>query len=139
MAYDSSNLDKTTPEGRLNIVRLAIGDTDSTNEEFDDNEITYLLVESGDSTIYASYLACNILATKYYTEVDTKADGILSEALSDIADRYDQKAKRYKALYDELESGIGGLMYVGKTKDASRGVQPLPLFTWAQFKNCRAL
>ena len=41
--YDETDLDKTTTSGRLNVVRLLIGDTDTNDQLVKNEEIIYVI------------------------------------------------------------------------------------------------
>lgn len=107
-SYDPSNLVTTTDSGRLNIVRLLIGDTITTDQQMQDAEITFSLAQNGNSTYMAASWACRTLASKFARMVTTQLDGALSADYSDLMMHYQQLA-------DNLE-------YQGKTSGASLGV-----------------
>jgi hypothetical protein len=44
-SYDPTDLDNTTASGRLNIVRLLVGDTDTVDQQVQNEEITFGLSE----------------------------------------------------------------------------------------------
>lgn len=129
--YDETNLNTTTSAGRLNTVRLLVGDTDTNDQQLQDEEIAFALSENNDNVYSAGSFACRLLATKYARLVDTQLDGVL-EAY------YSQRVAQYKSLAVELSNtakirgGRGLGVYAGgisKTavetahKDADR-VQP---------------
>lgn len=107
-SYDPSNLSTTTDAGRLNIVRLLIGDTITADQQMQDAEITFSLAQNGDSTYMAASWACRTLASKFARMVTTQLDGALSANYSDLMAHYQQLA-------DTLE-------YQGKTSGAALGV-----------------
>jgi hypothetical protein len=107
-SYDSSNLNTTTDAGRLNVVRLLIGDTTTTDQQMQDAEISFALAQSGDSTYMAASWACRTLASKFARMVTTQLDGALSADYSDLMAHYQQLA-------DTLE-------YQGKTSGAALGI-----------------
>ena len=108
-SYDPSNLSTTTDAGRLNIVRLLIGDTITADQQMQDAEITFSLAQNGDSTYMAASWACRTLASKFARMVTTQLDGALSANYSDLMAHYQQLA-------DTLE-------YQGKTSGAALGVR----------------
>lgn len=108
-SYDPSNLSTTTDAGRLNIVRLLIGDTITADQQMQDAEITFSLAQNGDSTYMAASWACRTLASKFARMVTTQLDGALSANYSDLMVHYQQLA-------DTLE-------YQGKTSGAALGVR----------------
>lgn len=107
-SYDPSNLSTTTDAGRLNIVRLLIGDTITADQQMQDAEITFSLAQNGNSTYMAASWACRTLASKFARMVTTQLDGALSANYSDLMAHYQQLA-------DTLE-------YQGKTSGAALGV-----------------
>jgi orotate phosphoribosyltransferase-like protein len=107
-SYDVTDLDTSTASGRLNTVRLLIGDTDTLDQQVQNEEITFALSESGDNVYYAAAWAARAISSKYSRRVTTQLDGALSANYSDLA-------KQYKSLADDLE-------YQGKTSGAVIGV-----------------
>ena len=108
-SYNSSDLTPTTDAGRLNIVRLLIGDTNTTDQQMQDAEITFALSQSSNNTYMAASWACRTLVSKFARMVTTQLDGALSADYSDLMMHYQQLA-------DTLE-------YQGKTSGASLGVR----------------
>ena len=47
-SYSPSDLNTTTASGRLNTVRLLVGDTDTTDQLVQNEEITFALSQTGD-------------------------------------------------------------------------------------------
>ena len=108
-SYDPTDLNTTTASGRLNTVRLLIGDTNTLDQQMQDAEITFALSENGDNTYLAASWSCRILSSKFARMVTTQLDGSLSANYSDLMQHYQQLA-------DSLE-------YQGKTSGASLGVR----------------
>lgn len=108
-SYDPTDLNTTTASGRLNTVRLLIGDTDSSDQQAQNEEIMFSLAQNGDSTYYAGAWTCRSLASKFARLVTTKLDGALTANYSDLMQHYQQMA-------DNLE-------YQGKTAGAALGVR----------------
>lgn len=108
-SYDPTDLNTSTASGRLNTVRLLIGDTNTSDQQMQDAEITFALSENGDNTYLAASWSCRILASKFARMVTTQLDGALSANYSDLMQHYQQLA-------DNLE-------YQGKTSGASLGVR----------------
>jgi hypothetical protein len=108
-SYDPTDLNTTTASGRLNTVRLLIGDTNTLDQQMQDAEITFALSENGDNTYLAASWSCRILSSKFARMVTTQLDGALSANYSDLMQHYQQLA-------DSLE-------YQGKTSGASLGVR----------------
>lgn len=107
-SYDSSDLDTTTASGRLNTVRLLLGDTDTTDQQVQNEEITFALSQTGDNTYFAAAWLARVVASKYSRKVNVQLDGSLSADYSDLA-------KQYTSLAETLE-------YQGKKTGAIIGV-----------------
>lgn len=107
-SYDPTNLDTTTSAGRLNSVRLLVGDTDTNDQQVQNEEITFSLSETGDNIYSAAAWIARTIASQYSRRVDTQLDGALQANYSDLAEQY------YK-LAEDLE-------YRGKTNGAVLGV-----------------
>ena len=107
-SYDPTDLDTTTASGRLNTVRLLVGDTDTLDQQKENEEITFALAENGDNVYYGGAWIARAIASKYSRQVNTEISGALKANYSDLA-------AQYKTLADSLE-------YQGKTSGASVGV-----------------
>ena len=107
-SYDPTDLDTTTASGRLNTVRLLVGDTDTLDQQKENEEITFALAESGNNVYYAGAWIARAIASKYSRQVNTEISGALKADYSDLAGQY-------KTLADSLE-------YQGKTSGAAVGV-----------------
>ena len=107
-SYDPTDLNTTTASGRLNSVRLLVGDTDTLDQQKAHEEITFALAETGNNVYYAGAWTARAIASKYSRQVNTEISGALKADYSDLA-------AQYKTLADSLE-------YQGKTSGASVGV-----------------
>ena len=107
-SYDPTDLDTTTASGRLNTVRLLVGDTDTLDQQKENEEITFALAENGNNVYYAGAWTARAIASKYSRQVNTEISGALKADYSDLA-------SQYKTLADSLE-------YQGKTSGAAVGV-----------------
>ena len=106
--YDPTGLNTTTASGRLNTIRLLVGDTDTSDQQVQNEEITFSLSENGDNVYYSSAWIARVIASKYSRKVNTELSGALKADYSDLV-------KHYNSLADNLE-------YQGKTSGASLGV-----------------
>jgi hypothetical protein len=122
-SYDPSNLDTSTASGRLNTVRLLVGDTEVTDPQVQNEEVLFALSESGNNIYSAAAWAARAISSKYSRQVTSSLDGALSANYSDLA-------KQYKTLADDLE-------YQGKTSGAIIGVVAGGI-TKTQVENARA-
>ena len=93
--YDETNLVTTTATGRLNVVRLLIGDTDTNDQLIKNEEITFALAQANDNVYFAASWSARTISAQFARRVTTKLDGALSANYSDLA-------KQYKALSDDL-------------------------------------
>ena len=122
-SYDPTDLDNTTASGRLNIVRLLVGDTDTVDQQVQNEEITFGLSENGDNIYLSASWIARAISSKYSRLVTTSLSGALSSDYSDLA-------KQYQTLADQLE-------YQGKTNGASVGILAGGI-TKTQVENVRA-
>ncbi len=106
--YDPTNIDKSTASGRLNAVRLLVGDTDTANQQTQDEEITFALSESNDQIYYAAAWVARSIASQYSRLVNIDLDGQLQEDYSDLA-------AQYYRLADDIE-------YQGKKNSGALGM-----------------
>ena len=107
-SYDPTDLDNTTASGRLNIVRLLVGDTDTVDQQVQNEEIAFGISENGNNIYLSASWVARAISSKYSRQVTTSLDGALSADYSDLA-------KQYQTLADQLE-------YQGKTNGASVGI-----------------
>jgi hypothetical protein len=96
-SYDATDLDTETTSGRLNSVRYLVGDTDTTDQQVQDEEIQFALVQTNNNIYNAGAFVCSTIASKYSRLVTTQLDGALEAQYSDLA-------KNYKALANDLKS-----------------------------------
>jgi hypothetical protein len=87
-SYDENNLTTDTANGRLNSVRLLLGDTDTLDQQVQDEEIFFALGVSNDSIYSATSWCARFVAAKYSRRVDTQLDGALSAKYSDLNKHY---------------------------------------------------
>ena len=95
-SYDETDLGTDTASGRLNAVRLLVGDTDTNDQQIQNEEILFALGQSGSNIYSAASWVCRTIASKYSRLVDTDLDGQLSE-------KYSQLQNHYKSLASDLE------------------------------------
>jgi len=107
-SYDPTDLDTTTASGRLNTVRLLVGDTDTLDQQVQNEEITFALSQNGDNVYYSAGWTARTISSQYARKVNTSLDGALKADYSDLM-------KHYSTLADNLE-------YQGKTSGASVGI-----------------
>lgn len=142
-SYSASDLTTTTSAGRINTVRLLVGDTDTTDQLVQNEEITFALSQTGDNVYYAAVWTCRAIAAKFSRLVTTTLDGALSANYSDRAKQYTQlaiqiEAQGKKTSGKALGISAGGIsvaaMYVANaTTDRVK-----PAFGVRQFDNTEA-
>lgn len=108
-SYDANDLDTTTTSGRLNSVRLLIGDTDTNDQQVQDEEVTFALAENANNVYLAASWLCRTISSQYARRVDVQLDGALQA-------KYSQLSQQYYKLAERLE-------YQGKKTNATLGVK----------------
>lgn len=108
-SYDETNLNTTTTFGRINSVRLLLGDTDSGDQQVQNEEVEFALAQvSNNIYLAASWLARSI-SSLYARKVDVQLDGALSA-------KYSQLSQQYHKLSERLE-------HQGKKANATLGIK----------------
>ena len=120
-SYNTANLASSD----LYKVRLMVGDTDSTRQQFQDEEISYALTVETSPTLAAAAV-CDLLAAKYSFLVNTENGSLRVSAAA--------RWTHYRDLADRLRKGgagnmpgdakvINATMYVGgSSKDAKQAI-----------------
>jgi hypothetical protein len=90
-------LNTTTASGRLNSVRLLVGDTDSADQLAQDEEILFAISQANNNIYYAAAWVCRTVAAKFSRMVDTTLDGALSA-------KYSTRSKQYQQLAAQVEA-----------------------------------
>lgn len=140
--YDPTDLNTSTSSGKLNSVRLLIGDTDSSDPLLQDEEILFSLAQK--STVYgAAALSCKFIVANFSRLVDTQLDGALQENYSDLVKNYSSISSKMADL-DDSESGTklgisaGGISLTGMTLVQALPDRPRSEFWVGQFDNPEA-
>lgn len=126
--YDTSVLTEATATGRRNVVRLLIGDTDTSDQQLQNEEIDYFLDNNDDDVFTATKQAVLSLIAKYSRQVDTWMGHTRVER--------SQRVRSYNKLYEQLcndPSRLLAYMLVGGTSISEKetaaadsdAVQPL--------------
>lgn len=123
--YDATDLTTTTAGGRLNSVRLLVGDTVTLDPQIQDEEITFALAQTGDNIYNAAYFVARLLVSKYSRLVDTQLDGALEAKYSDRIKHYNLLALQI----NELGKKAGGR----SLGISAGGIPNTPQFTVGQF------
>lgn len=142
-SYDPNTLNTTTSAGRLNTVRLLVGDTDTTDQLVQNEEITFALSQTGDNVYYAAVWTCRAIAAKFSRMVTTQLDGALSANYSDKAKQYNQLAVQIEAQGKKTSGkslGVygGGISVVAVEAVREDSDRVKPAFTIDKFDNSGA-
>jgi len=138
--YDATDLVTSTSSGRLNIVRLLVGDTDTTDQILQDEEIEFALSVTGNDTYFAGAWSCNVIAAKYSRFVDSKIESTVSSNYSDLVKHYNLLATKLLELGKKSNGRSLGI-YAGGISDAVMDTvaqdtdRPTPSFRVEQFSN----
>lgn len=124
--YDATELNTTTASGRLNSVRLLVGDTQNIDQQVQDEEILFALSQAGDNVYSAASFVCSLIAARYARLVTTQLDGALMAEYSDRIKQYGMLAVQMKEL-DKRYSGRALGISAG-------GIPNTPQFTVGQFE-----
>jgi len=92
-SYDATDLGTGTASGRLNSVRLLVGDTDTNDQQVQNEEITFALDQTNDNVYYAAAWAARTIAAQYSRRVTQNLSGALSADYSDLQDHYTSLAE----------------------------------------------
>ena len=142
-SYDPNTLNTTTSAGRLNTVRLLVGDTDTTDQLVQNEEITFALSQTGDNVYYGAVWICRAIAAKFSRLVTTTLDGALSANYSDKAKQYNQLAVQIEAQGKKTSGkalGVfaGGISVTEMNVANSDPDRVKPAFSITQFDNPEA-
>lgn len=138
--YDPMDLVTTTPTGRLNAVRLLVGDNDIHNPQMQNEEINFSLSENNNNVYFSAAFCARLLASKYARMVNTQLDGALEAEYSDRIKQYTILAIQLSEMGKKMggrnigvaAGGISRMAMDTANKDADR---PLPAFNIGQFDN----
>lgn len=142
-SYDASNLNTTTASGRLNTVRLIMGDTDTTDQLIQNEEISFALAQSNNNVYYAASLVCRLVAAKFSRLVDTSLDNAISAKYSTRAKQYQQlalqiEAQAKKASGKSIGVFAGGILNSDMLVNNEDTTRVKPAFGVHQFDNVEA-
>jgi hypothetical protein len=104
--YDPTALTTSTEAGRRNIVRFLVGDTDSTDQQMDDDEVLFALGQNSDNVNYAASYLCRALASKYSRKIDVQLSEVLQAKYSSLQSHYLSLADTLEA-EAKKQSGLG--------------------------------
>jgi len=143
-SYNVADLNTTTSSGRLNTVRLLVGDTDTTDQLVQNEEVAFALAQVNDNVYYAGSWVCKAIAAKFSRMVTTTLDGALSSNYSDRAKQYQQlsiqiEAQGRKTSGKSLGVFGGGISVVAVEAVRENPDRIKPAFTIDQFENTGAV
>jgi len=110
--YDPTDLTTETPFGRLNVVRLLVGDTVEAEEKKSDEEIMFYLSTASDNPYLAASYVSSAIASLYASRVNAEVDGQASEDLSDLFTHYNKLSAQLKQQAANI-SGFGMSIVAG--------------------------
>ena len=136
-SYDEGNLNTDDTLGRLNAVRLLIGDTDTNDQQVQDEEIVFGLAQANNNVYSTGAWMCRTIAAKYSRNVDSEISGALKESASQLQDHYNSLADNLE--YQGQKLGGLGIVAGGITVSSVDGVRAntnrvKPEFNKDQFK-----
>jgi hypothetical protein len=142
-SYSASNLNTTTASGRLNSVRLLVGDTDSADPLAQDEEVLFAINQANNNVYYAAAWLCRTIAAKFSRMVDTTLDGALSAKYSTRSKQYQQLATQIEAQGKKTSGKSLGVFGGGYSSSAMQVVNQdpdrvKPAFSINQFDNVEA-
>ena len=138
-SYTTADLDTSTAAGQINVVRFLLGDTDTTDQQVQNEEITFALSQTGDNCYYAAAYCAGTLASKYSRFVNTDLDGALAEDFSDLAKSYRKLASQLRSDGQKYSGGtlgvkVGGVSYTAEDLVRANTDRPASAFPRDQFR-----
>lgn len=139
-SYNPTNLDKETPEGRKNIVRFLIGDTDEGDPQLQDEEILFTL-SSNDDKLYNAAISCvSALISKFSRLVNTELDEAIRSDFSDLVGNYValrkelvSKTKLTNNSITIIATGLTSTDFDKATADPSRLKPGIEQYKWRDY------
>ena len=92
-SYDATDLGTSTASGRLNSVRLLVGDTDTNDQQVQNEEITFALAQTSNNIYQAGAWTARTIAAQYSRRVTQNLSGALSADYSDLQNHYTSLAE----------------------------------------------
>lgn len=138
-SYDSSDLDTSTLSGQLNATRFLLGDTNTSDQRVENEEVLFALSQNSYNTYKAAAWLARSLASKYANRVDVDLDGALSANYSQLQDHYTALASRMEAMANKSGSGwsvvAGGISVSAIAAVEANTDRQAPAFKRGQFRN----
>jgi hypothetical protein len=138
--YTPASLDITLSTGRLNAVRLLVGDTDSGDQQIQDEEVYFALAQSSDNIYNAAIFVCRLIASKYSRLVTTMADRGVATNYSDLIAHYNTLSIQLGNLAKKVSGktlgiGVGGVLISDMYTNEVDTNRVAPEFAINQFDN----
>lgn len=138
--YDVTNINTSSASGRLNAVRLLVGDTDESDQLLQDEELRFALSQNNNNIYKTAAWACQSLAAKFARMVDTQLDGALEQKYSDRIKHYTMLATQMAELGKKSGGSLLGISAGGISKVTMELAEADtdrvgPLFKMGQFDN----
>lgn len=136
--YDSADLVTTTSSGRLNVVRLLVGDNNTNDPQLQDEEINFSLAQNNNNVYFSAAFCARLLAGKYARMVDTQLDGALQAMYSDRIKQYTLLAIQMTDMAKKMSGrnlGVvaGGISITAMDIVEANTDRPKPAFKVGQF------
>lgn len=112
-SYSAADLSLETDAGRINVVRFLVGDTVTSDQQVQDEEIEFALDATGDNAYFAAAYVSNAIAGRYARRVDTQLDGALSAKYSQLQDHYKKLAFTLDKQGKKFSGGTLGISFGG--------------------------
>ena len=126
-SYDPTALGTTTADERKNSVRFLIGDTDTTDQQIQDEEIAFVIGQTGNNIYHAAAFVAETIAAKFARLVTSEVDRTLRIKYSDLQIQYRSLAQdlREQALrFGGLSISAGGLNVVEMENVRANTIRP---------------
>ena len=111
-SYDPRDLGTDTHTGRMNAVRLLIGDTDPEDQQVTNSEVEFALEQNSNNIYQAAALNARTISAKYSRQVNQELDGAIKAQYSDLRIHYSALAEsleKQATKYTSLNLAAGGI------------------------------
>lgn len=111
-SYDPTVMGTSTDAERLNSVRFLSGDTDTTDQLVQNEEIVFALSQTSNNIYYAAAFICDALANKFASLASVQLDGALEVDYNWLSDKYMKLAESIRTTAKRTSGGSMGI-YAG--------------------------
>lgn len=137
--YDPNTINDGTEYGKINAVRLLIGDNDPDDKKLQNPEIQFALEQNNDNLYLTASFCCDLLSAKYSSYTDVEFDESIKEEQSQLASGYRLLSQNLKQLATTKSKALyvygGGVFSGNVTAREDNGSLVKPSFKRDQFKN----